>query len=295
MKHDRSGSFAGPVLRSIEETIGPVIDFRPVSGGSISRAFRVETSQRPLFVKIEANARSGFFDAEAAGLQALRSAASLRLPEVVAVAATAEVSWIALEWLESEPPRRDFGERLGRGLAEVHAVRGVGWGWYRDGFIGSLPQANDERATWAEFWRQQRLEPQLQLARSTSITRLEREWNALREALPYLLEPIQREGPSLLHGDLWSGNVMSSQDGPALVDPACYFGHREVDLAMADLFGGFGRGFREAYEAEWPLEPGYEVRLLVYQLYYLLVHVNLFGGSYLASTEHTLRQILIRT
>jgi fructosamine-3-kinase len=162
-----------------------------------------------------------------------------------------------------------------------------------DNFMAGLPQANGAAASWAEFWRARRLEPQLELARrgGKSVGKAA-EWDRLMERLPELLAPAEADGPSLLHGDLWGGNVLAAPAGPALIDPAVYRGHREADLAMTELFGGFGDGFHAAYGEAWPLQPGYSVRRAVYQLWYLLIHVNLFGGGYGAQTAVVLRQAL---
>jgi fructosamine-3-kinase len=273
--------------RSLEARLGPVHGAHPVGGGSISQAARVEGANGPLFVKFGTDTPPGMFAAEAEGLEALGAAASgLVVPRVLAV----DEAWLALEWLEPSP--RAVGERLGQGLAALHRSTGS-WGWERDNFIGSLPQENAPAASWAEFWWMRRLEPQLRRARSLGrLPANERAWERLHASLPRLLAPAEEDGPSLLHGDLWSGNALSTARGPALVDPACYHGHREVDLAMTELFGGFGTDFFAAYEEAWPLRPGYrEERRAVYQLYYLLVHVNLFGGGYAQQTAELLRRL----
>jgi fructosamine-3-kinase len=170
-----------------------------------------------------------------------------------------------------------------------------GWGWGSANYIGALPQDNTSAATWADFWRARRLEPQLRMARDRGRMPATRAaWDRLFAALPGVLAAAEADGPSLVHGDLWSGNVLCTAGGePALVDPAVYRGHREVDLAMAELFGGFDREFHAAYREARPLADGYDgVRRPIYQLYYLLVHVNLFGGGSVARTEAVLRTAL---
>ena len=287
------------VRRAIEREIGPVRDARPVGGGCINEALRVETARGACFVKHNAAAPPEMFAAEADGLRALRDASpeEIRVPGVLALGGGGtgdDPAWIALEWLEPSPRRADFGERLGRGLAALHRARSGGWGWERPTFIGSLPQENGGAATWAEFWRDRRIEPQRRMARGAGrLPGKEAEWERLFARLPDLLSAAEDDGPSLLHGDLWSGNVASASGDPALIDPAVYRGHREADLAMAELFGGFGAGFHAAYREAWPLHPGYdEARRDVYQLYYLLVHVNLFGGGYVAQTAGVLRRLV---
>ena len=240
------------------------------------------------------------FAAEARGLDALRAAAEdeLVVPRVLAWAEAEDgaPAWLALEWLEPGRRAPDFDERLGHGLALLHGVSlddDDHWGFAEDSWIGSLPQANGLMEDWAEFWRMRRIEPQLRMARDAGrLPGREAEWNRLFDLLPELLEPAAGDAPSLLHGDLWSGNVLATARGPALIDPAVYHGHREADLAMTELFGGFGAGFYAAYEEGWPLQPGYARRRAVYQLWYLLVHVNLFGGGYVAQTARVLGEAL---
>ncbi|WP_420129895.1 fructosamine kinase family protein [Longimicrobium sp.] len=288
---------SAPLRRALETRLGPVRGAAPVSGGCINHGMRVELAAGPVFVKHNADAPPGMFAAEARGLDALRAAADgLVVPRPIAWAEAEEgaPAWIALEWLEPSRRTPDFAERLGRGLAALHrAGHADGWGWMEDNFMAGLPQANGVAACWAEFWRARRLEPQLELARRGGrMPGRAAEWDRLMDRLPELLAPAEADGPSLLHGDLWGGNVLASPDGPALIDPAVYRGHREADLAMTELFGGFGDGFRAAYREAWPLQPGYPVRRAVYQLWYLLIHVNLFGGGYGAQAAAVLRQAL---
>ncbi|HEY0153597.1 MAG TPA: fructosamine kinase family protein [Longimicrobium sp.] len=285
-----------PLRRSLEAHLGRIREARAVGGGSINHAARVEGPNGAFFVKYSVDAPAGIFAAEALGLEALAAAGcGLVVPRVLAICDDPEPgtpAWLALEWLSPAMRAADFGERLGRGLAALHRSGGA-WGWEEDNFIGSLPQENAPAGSWADFWWSRRLGPQLRRARTAGrLPGHEREWERLREALPRLLVAGEEDGPSLLHGDLWSGNVVATARGPALVDPAAYRGHREVDLAMTQLFGGFGADFYAAYEEAWPLRPGYhEARRGVYQLYYLLVHVNLFGGGYVAQTAEVLQRV----
>ncbi|HET6763679.1 MAG TPA: fructosamine kinase family protein [Longimicrobiaceae bacterium] len=288
--------------RSVEQRLGELTVVGPVGGGSINQALHVEVDDRPGFLKHNGAAPPGFFGAEARGLDALRRVSDgPRIPEVIAVHDAdgrddaGEPWWILLEWLEPAPRTRDFGRRLERSLAALHAPAVGGWGWGEDNFIGALPQANGPAATWAEFWRDRRLLPQIEMARDQArLPGRDGLWDRLLDRLPDALAAAEAEGPSLLHGDLWSGNVLCTGDcEPALVDPAVYRGHREVDLAMAELFGGFGMHFHAAYREALPLEPGYEqVRRPIYQLYYLLVHVNLFGGAYVSQANAVLQTAL---
>ena len=286
----------GAVRASVESALGPIRGASPVSGGCINHATRVDLADGPAFLKYNPDAPPGLFAAEADGLAALSDAASIVVVPQVLAMAEAEgdaPAWLALEWLEPAPRAPDHDERLGRGLAEVHDAADGRWGWEADNFIGPLPQENSSADTWAEFWAMNRLEPQLARARDGGRMPGRRtDWDRLFARLSDLLAPAEEDGPALLHGDLWSGNVVASTHGPALVDPAVYAGHGEVDLAMAELFGGFGARFHAAYAEARPLAPGYPARRDVYQLYYLLVHVNLFGGGYGARTEGVLRRAL---
>lgn len=286
-------------LRSaVEARLGPVRGVAGIAGGCISRGVRLDLSGGRVFLKHNDAAPAGMFSAEARGLEALADAAvELAVPRPLAWAEARDgaPAWIALEWVEPAARQADFGERLGHGLAVLHRVRLTeDWGWGEDNFIGSLPQQNGPADTWAEFWRVRRLQPQLDRAREAGrLPGREADWERLWERLPEALAPAERDGPSLLHGDLWSGNVLAAAGGPALIDPAVYRGHREADLAMAELFGGFDDEFYVAYRDAWPLRAGYATRRAIYQLWYLLVHVNLFGGPYVRQTAGVLQEALI--
>ena len=259
-----------------------------VSGGCISPSARVSIdSGETFFLKwSEGDAPRGLFVAEARGLAALAAARAVRVPFVIAF----DEEWLLLEWLEPQPAIHSTWPRLGRELAALHRVRADAFGDDADNFIGPLQQSNTRSDGWPEFWREQRIVPQLERARPAfarhDLSRLER----FLDEMDDLLAPGDEDGASLLHGDLWSGNVHISEAGrAALVDPSVYYGHREVDLAMAALFGGFDRAFFEAYDGEWPLQTGWRERRAAYQLYYLLVHINLFGAGYVSSTLAALR------
>lgn len=286
-----------PLVRAVESRFGSIASATPVGGGSISAAVRLALPGGPVFLKYGVDAPAGLFASEARGLEALRGRVEeITIPRVLGLeddeSAARGFRWLALEWLEPGVPTAASQEVLGRGLARLHRAGRAGWGWEHDGFIGALPQENGRAGDWPTFWRDRRLEPQIRLSRDAGRSAGEpREWDRLLARLPELLHAAAEEGASPLHGDLWNGNVLPLADGgAALVDPAFYNGHREVDLAMSELFGGFGASFRSAYEEEWPLLPGYsEVRRAIYQLYYLLVHVNLFGGVYEEQTRRVLR------
>lgn len=278
--------------RALEQALGErVFGASSVTGGDINQAYRVElASGEALFVKSNPGAPPTMFTAEARGLEWLRSAGAVRVPEVRHVSGPDEaIQFLVLEFIAAGRPRADFDERLGRELAALHRVGAKGFGFDSDNFIGSLPQRNGAHANWAEFYRAERLEPQLARAVDGGHLSyaLRRAAARVLERLPELVGPA--EPPARLHGDLWSGNLhIDEQGAPCLLDPAVYGGHREMDLAMMRLFGGFAERVFAAYAEATPLAPGAAERTPLYQLYPLLVHVNLFGGSYAGSVERAL-------
>jgi fructosamine-3-kinase len=282
--------------RAVGEALGKrVTASRSVAGGDINLAF-VATLEggRRVFVKTHPHAPGTMFPAEARGLAWLREAGALRIPEVLAVsAAGAGPAFLVLELIEPGPRDRAFDEMLGRGLAALHKFGAPAFGLDHDNFIGSLPQKNETRATWSDFYRAERLEAQLARAVDRGLVAggLAREFDRLFERLVSLVGP--EDPPSRLHGDLWGGNLHIDEHGhPCLIDPAAYGGHREIDLAMMRLFGGFGSRVFDAYDEAWPLTEGHEHRVPLYQLYPLLVHVNLFGGGYVGQVARALRDAL---
>lgn len=279
------------VIGELEAVTGAAVTrAAAVGGGCVSPAFSVDLADgRRLFVKTApAGAAPDLTERESAGLRRLALTGLVRVPQVLA----AGDGWLGLEWLEPSDPGPDDWALLGTQLARLHGQMGDRYGWEYDNYIGPLPQHNAELDSWPEFWAERRLRPQIEAA-GRQLTRATRtDLDRLLQDLDERLDGAQQEGPSLLHGDLWSGNVHMTRDGPALIDPAVYFGHREVDLAMAALFGGFPPSFHDAYNAEWPLLPGAAARRPVYQLYFLLIHVNVFGASYLEGTERALRAAL---
>ncbi|HUF51935.1 MAG TPA: fructosamine kinase family protein [Longimicrobiales bacterium] len=252
-----------------------------VGGGCVSPAYRVRLEGgASVFVKTApASGPADMLVEEARSLRVLTAAGRVRVPQVL----HAGHGWLALEWLEPARGTRASWAGLGRSVAGLHRVCAAACGWETDSYIGPLPQRNGAAASWAEFWRERRLRVQLERARHWFDAPTLRQLDDVMDQLDEVLAVGDGDGASLLHGDLWGGNVHMSVSGPTLIDPASYYGHREVDIAMAALFGGFAPEFFAAYEAAWPLEPGAWRRRHIYQLYYLLVHVNLFGGGYVAS------------
>jgi protein-ribulosamine 3-kinase len=228
------------------------------------------------FLKEGAPARADAFGAEADGLEALRP--HIRVPRLLDRGIRNGKAFIVLEHLDLQRGG-DFAQ-LGRMLAALHRPAGPRFGWARDNYIGLSPQQNGWRDDWAEFWREHRMRPQLELAKKKGF--------AVEMPRLDVLEN-HRPQPSLLHGDLWSGNAGFTAEGPVVFDPAVYYGDREADLAMTELFGGFPKEFYRAYDEAFPLMPGYEQRKHLYNLYHLLNHLNIFGGGYLSQVKATLR------
>ena len=262
---------------------------REVSGGCINACYLLDTGTARIFVKLNAPRFADAFAAEADGLAALR-AAGMRAPEPIAHGTAAGHAYLALEALELGADG-NFGA-LGRALASLHRSTGERFGWTRDNYIGASAQRNAQSADWIEFWREQRLAPQLRLAAANGHGEISKPVERLCDELPRLLGG-HSPCASLLHGDLWRGNAGFLAGGaPVVFDPAVYRGDREADLAMSELFGGFPRAFYAAYEEAWPLEPGYQARKHLYNLYHLLNHLNLFGGGYLGQVRATLGLLL---
>lgn len=265
----------------------------PVAGGSIHRAWRVDDGERRYFVKTGDPAAAPIFAAEALGLRALTEAAVLPAPTFVAQGGTAALSFLVLEFVDLKVLDRTGGARLGSALAEMHRVCGPAFGWTEDNFIGSTVQRNTPHADWPHFFGEYRLRPQLALARQNGMDpKLVAKGLGIVDCLGGLFIDY-RPVPSLLHGDLWSGNAAQDSDGrPLIFDPACYWGDRETDIAMAELFGGFPESFHVAYRRAWPLDRGYETRKPLYNLYHILNHFNLFGGAYLGQAQRMIERLL---
>jgi fructosamine-3-kinase len=272
------------IERAIGEATGEpftVRSRRPVAGGCINESLCVQGDDRRLFVKLNDAENLAMFEAEAAGLAAIRDSRSLRAPEPLAWGVSQGRSWLVLEFIAFSGPRPGSGATLGKQLAAMHRTTASRFGWERDNTIGSTPQPNAWMDSWIDFLRERRLRFQLELAASRGapghlLTAGER----LLELLPALFAGY-RPQPSLLHGDLWGGNWDTDENGyPVIFDPAVYFGDREADLAMTELFGGFDTNFYKAYDADWPRDIGYEARKSLYNLYHVLNHFNLFGGGY---------------
>lgn len=267
-----------------------ILKFNPTAGGCISNGGELITATGTYFLKWnDATRYPAMFQAEAKGLRLLASYCTLRIPKVIGVTETEAVQAIVLEFIDLKYRSGNFWELLGRRLAALHRNTADAFGLDHDNYIGSLKQSNTSYKSWIDFFIEQRLEPQLALAGVNGLidTNLRSQFQVLYKKLPELLPAEQ---PALLHGDLWPGNLIADEQGePCLIDPAVYFGHREAELAFTRLFGGFDETFYYAYQNVFPLQPHFEVRVNIYNLYPLLVHVNLFGGAYI----NQVKQIVI--
>ena len=252
-----------------------------VRGGDIAEAYLLQTPSRRLFLKLLADPDGlKMLQAEADGLLAIEATGAVRVPEIIAAAPLDAGGALLLEYIPPGEAGAPAFESLGEGLARLHLSGSARFGWRRPNYIGPLPQINTPETDWPLFFARHRLMPQYQRALGLGMLKAA-EVPALEVLAGRIADLVPRVSPSLLHGDLWGGNYLISEEGiPCLIDPAVYYGHSEVDLAMSLLFGGFPSGFYDAYFQVIPREPGFEERVALYQLYYLLVHLNLFGRSY---------------
>lgn len=281
------------VVSILEERLRTrVIGATSLGGGCIANASRVDTENGPVFVKWSRGDVAATFPAESKGLATLRQAgSSLHVPEPRFVHERTDDApgVFVASWIESGQRNPGFWDDFGRELARMHRFTADRYGFASDNFIGRLPQINAWLDSWPDFFVTRRLEPQIKLAQDSG--RWDSSWTRQMKRLKDRIDEILplRPEASVLHGDLWSGNYMPAQDGRAAIfDPAVYFGHRETDLAMTELFGGFDPRFYAAYRDAWPLEPGYSTRRDVYNLYHLINHLNHFGGGYAGSVERIL-------
>lgn len=256
------------------------LSLHEVSGGDIARSFRLQYGRSTCFVKVLPAANADLLQAEAENLNQLQSAGCIRVPRVCRTGADDQICYLMMEHLELHARSQSADRALGHRLAQLHRHTGSGYGFQRSNYIGLSVQLNDPADNWVDFYRECRLLPQLRQLQSHQADVV-----TIAEPLLQRLDAFfigYRPEPSLLHGDLWSGNAaMTGVGHPVVYDPACYYGDRETDIAMTELFGGFSHAFYQAYQQAWPLDNGYPQRKPLYQLYHLLNHANLFGGSYI--------------
>lgn len=284
-------------IKSVFGSDKQIVSADRVSGGDINRAFRLTLKDGTcLFMKSNLKANLPFFTAEMEGLSAIAGTGTIRTPSVLGIGTDETFgAFLLLEWAEAALRVRNYWENFGHALAAMHLAdtalpdKNDRFGFPHDNFIGAGMQINTPSAGWVSFFRDSRLVPMLKRAAPYLDSANKRNAAYLLDHLEnYLIEP---ERPSLLHGDLWAGNYITGSDGEAwLIDPAAYIGHAEADIAMTELFGGFSSAFYDAYREVYPLQPGYEGRRDLYNLYHLLNHLNLFGAAYLDSVRRVLRR-----
>ncbi len=285
-----------PIIQLIESVTDQPFNFlkaEAMQGGDINQAYRLKAKNGYYFIKLNRPEKLAMFEAEATGLVALEQAQAIRVPKVIVYGSTIDHAFLVLEYIALKTLTKSTEELLGQQLADLHRQKQSFFGWHRDNTIGSSPQLNGEYKNWLIFWQQQRLGHQLSLAAKHGYKgHLQTLGEKLCTNLPPFFSGYQPQ-PALVHGDLWSGNVGADDQGkPVIYDPACYFGDRETDLAMTELFGGFGPAFYQTYQASYPLTPGYTSRKTLYNLYHILNHLNLFGQSYLHQAESMISKLL---
>jgi len=287
---DEQFSFFETILFSALGKAVDVFETQFLSGGDINTAAQVFSSEGVFFIKWNHAEHQDMFEAEARGLDLLRKTDALHIPQVISYGQQADKAYLILEYIDPGNPNKTYWETLGQSLAVVHSHTQPKFGLHFNNYIGSLPQANLPTASGIDFFFEQRLLPQAGMALYKGLL-TKSVYDALFRLRNQLPNIVPNERPALLHGDLWSGNVMVTEEGePALIDPAVYFGYREADLAFTKLFGGFADRFYEAYDEAFPLEEGFNERVAIYNLYPLLVHVNLFGTGYVSGVERVLKQ-----
>ncbi|SNT06760.1 Fructosamine-3-kinase [Ekhidna lutea] len=272
--------------------LSEIISTSHVSGGCINSAVKISTKESSYFLKWNKAELKQMFQAETEGLKILNNLSPVFSPQVIAQDQLGSKSYLLTEWIEKGRQTPDFWRVFGTNLAKQHKITSSRFGLDHDNYIGSLPQSNKTHNSWYDFFAVERINPQLKLASHKGLIS-----NPIRNQFEILLgkldQLIPEEPPALLHGDLWSGNFMINSSGEAAIfDPAVHYGHRETELAFTQLFGGFDQEFYHFYEKEYPLEPGFDQRVDIHNLYPLLVHVNLFGSSYLSGVIQTLNRFV---
>jgi len=286
----------GAVLADVGERLGRALSAQrvvPVAGGCINAAWRLCCEGGDVFLKTNDAGSLSMFEAEAEGLAELERAGGLRVPGVLGVGSSGTAAWLALVYVETGRPDNHTERNLGAGLARQHGQLADQCGWHRDNTIGSTPQLNAPAESWPTFFAERRLGFQLDLARDGGWPRSMIDGGRRLQQVVDAFFGDDLPEPALLHGDLWGGNWATDTKGaPFVFDPAVYYGHREADIAMTRLFGGFGPDFYAAYHERWPQQPGEGVRRELYNLYHVLNHLNLFGAAYQAQAEQMIGRLL---
>ncbi len=282
--------------QQIGEVMGECLtgaEARSIGGGDINSAYLLYKGALQVFVKCNSASRLAMFEAEHQALLEMAASGTVRVPHPICCGVAGNQAFIAMEYIELGASNAHSHEVLGLQLAAMHRVTAAKFGWHRNNTIGSTLQRNDYSDSWLHFWSEHRIGLQLQLLKQNGHGgRLQQLGEALLEHMPVLLAGHNPK-PSMLHGDLWSGNHAFDQRGePLIFDPAFYYGDRETDLAMTELFGGFAPRFYSAYQEVYPLDEGYAQRKQLYNLYHILNHGNLFGGGYIGQAERIMEALL---
>ncbi|MFT3827382.1 MAG: fructosamine kinase family protein [Chitinophagaceae bacterium] len=293
------GMITAGVLQYIKEQLqqfaGSTVSdcrFMPVGGGSINEAYLVQVNgTHKYFVKLNKTALfPGLFSTERNSLVLLGAQKLIRVPQVIAVASIEDQQLVLMEWIEQGGKTTSFWKNFGEQLAGLHRITNHAFGLDIDNYMGFLPQCNTLTADWNQFFEQCRLAPQVQMARDKQLLG-KKQISHFERLYSRLAEIFASEPPALLHGDLWSGNYLcDEQSRPVLIDPAAYYGHRSMDMAMTTLFGGFDEVFYQSYHYHYPLPGNYRLQWEICNLYPLLVHLNLFGESYLPDILRTIER-----
>jgi protein-ribulosamine 3-kinase len=270
-----------------------IVSVTPIAGGDINSAYHLQSRQQSYFIKLNNISLINMFEAEFIGLQEIANLQAVSVPKPILYDKTDRHAFLVLEYIEFGLASKTTDRRLGKQLAEQHQIPQPYYGWHRDNNIGCTPQINTQNTNWLNFWRDNRLAFQLKLAENRGYGgQLQKFGERLCNDMGVFFGG-HRTQPSLLHGDLWSGNAsVDSRGQPVLFDPACYYGDREADIAMTELFGGFSQDFYASYNQIWPLDNGYKTRKHLYNLYHILNHLNLFGRGYLKQAEHIMSQLI---
>lgn len=266
-----------------------ITEKEPVEGGDVNDCYCISDGNDRFFVKLNDREQLATFEAEAENLRILREAGCIQVPEVQHLGTSRDHAFLILNFLPTKVLDDSNAYTLGQDLARLHAWgEQAEYGFDFDNFIGLTPQPNKWRRRWCRFFAEQRIAWQLQLCLEKGI-----DFGNIDTITSRVIDLLMNHQPkpSLLHGDLWHGNTAVTVTGPIIFDPASYWGDRECDLAMTELFGGFPPRFYEGYHAIWPLDEGYQERKALYNLYHILNHCNLFGGSYIAKAEHLIEKL----
>ncbi|QCK14384.1 fructosamine kinase family protein [Mangrovivirga cuniculi] len=284
------------LLKEIISKSGFAIEKEPkvssIGGGSINQAYKVSTDNFEIFIKLNTGVNPSFFEVERKGLEILSENSEFEVPKVYSVDQTGNYSFLSMEYFGAGKRKPDYWYTAGSRLAKMHKISEEKYGLSFNNYMGALPQDNTYHDSWADFFIERRLKPQVELAINKGL--MDHSHKSLFEQLYVKLDSlVPKEKPSLIHGDLWSGNIMTANNGEAtIIDPAVHFGHRESDLAMTQMFGGFSTEFYDGYESVYPLEPDFSSRIGLLNLYPLLIHVNLFGLGYLRETINNVKRYI---